>query len=505
MVNFFTKYLKHSIGRWAGQTFTLLPWQKKDVITPLFGWVRPDGKRRFKKAYIEIPKKNGKSTLCSGLALYLLCGDGEPGAQVFSAATDRDQASIIYREAAAMVQASEQLSVYLDPIRTTKTITFNRANAFYRAISADSYRQQGLNIHGLIFDELHAQRTRELWDALRYGGRARENALSISITTAGWDRNSICWEQHERAIKILDNSFDDPTFFPYIRSADVEDDWTKPSTWRKANPSLGHIVQLKDIRADCEEAKDMPSKENSFKRYTLNIWTEQAVRWMQMDQWDACVGDVDAEALVGCRCWAGLDLASVQDLTAFVLVFPVGDKFKVLPFFWVPADNVREREMRDRVPYGTWAKEGFIELTPGKVTDQERVFARILELGKKYDIQNIAFDAHNAGWMHVRLDDAGFDVLEHPQFAAAMNEPTKLLQKCVLNRTLEHGGHKVLRWNASNAAIRVNASDDIKLDKQRSTEKIDGVVALVMALGRASCHLDNNAKSVYEDRGVIFA
>jgi phage terminase large subunit-like protein len=500
VVTFFEKFLRHSTGRWSGTPFTLQDWQKQDFLMPLFGWKRSDGTRRFRVAYVEIPKKNGKSTLCSGLSLYLLCADGEPGAQVFNAAADRDQAGIVFREAAKMIRSSPALKNRLNIVDSRKTTYHEASGSFLRALSAEAYTAEGLNISGLIFDELHAQKSRDLWDALRYGGASRKQPLLISITTAGWDRNSICWEQHDYAEKVAAGIIEDDAFFGYVRSADIKDDWTVQATWFKANPSLGVTIDLNEFAEACNEAKQQPTKENSFKRYRLNIWTEQAERWMQMDKWDACAGVVDVASLDGQPCYAALDLSSTTDATALVLYFP--EQQSVLPFFWIPEENAHQRERRDRVPYLTWAKQGLIEMTPGNVIDYQFIRRRLNDLKTKYNILDVAFDPWNAQQISNQLaEEDGFSMIQFRQGFLSMNEPTKRLETLVLKRELIHGGNPVLRWMASNAAAETDAAGNVKLSKQRSTEKIDGMIALVMAIGRSMAS-NFAAASVYESEGI---
>jgi phage terminase large subunit-like protein len=497
---FFRKFLRHSKGQWARQPFELLEWQWREIVAPLFGWKRADGTRRFRRGYIEVPKKNGKSTLFSGLSLYLLCGDGEPGAEVYSAAVDRDQASIVYNEAGNMVEASPALSGRLNVVRSTKRIVFHRTRSFYKALSADVPAKEGLNAHAVLIDELHAQRTRELWDTLRYAGASRRQPLHLSVTTAGYDRLSICWEQHCYAEQVLSGLFDDPAFFAYISAAAPEDDWTDPEVWKAANPSFGITLSADQFAEDCKEAQESPAKENSFRRYRLNQWTEQDVRWLSMEKWDACAG-VTAD-LDGKECFGGLDLSSTTDLSAFVLVFPSEGNFDVLPFFWVPEEGAKRRERRDRVPYTQWIRDEYIEATPGEAIDYDRIRNRIKELGERYQIKSIAIDRWNATQLSMQLVGDGFEVVAFGQGYASMNWPTKKLEEVVLSGRLRHGGNPVLRWMAGNASIETDAADNWKPSKKKSIERIDGIVALIMALERASRH--DELKSVYELRGLLF-
>lgn len=502
VVKFFS-FLRHSKGQFAGKPFDLQTWQSEDIIRPLFGWKRASGTRRFRHAYIEIPKKNGKSTMCAGIGLYLLVGDQEPGAEVYCAAADREQAAIVYNEAANMVEASPPLSARLTVRRSVKTIGYPGTRSLYKCLSSEAASAEGKNIHGLIFDELHAQGTRELWDTLRYGGAARRQPLMVAITTAGYDRHSICWEQHDYAKKVLESVIPDDEFFGYIAAAGEEDDWTKPETWRKANPSLGITMNEEGFAADCREAQESPAKENSFKRYRLNIWTEQAVRWLRMDRWDACgVAPVDPAALKGRRCYAALDLSSTTDITALVLLFPDdAGGYQLLVFFWVPAENARERERRDRVPYMQWIKEGHIEATAGDVIDYDVIRRRINELGELYDIEELAIDRWNATQITTQLEGDGFTMIPFGQGFASMSAPSKELEKLVLGGKIAHGRNPVLRWMATNVSAKGDAAGNLKPDKETSTERIDGIVATIMALGRAMVRPER--KTVYETRGVL--
>jgi phage terminase large subunit-like protein len=503
VIDFFAE-LRHTLGQWAGKPIELMPWQRDELITPLFGWVHKDtGLRRFRTAYIEVPKKNGKSTLCSGLALYLLAADGEPGSQVYCAAASRDQATIVYREASRMAKTSPLLKDYILARDSLKHLALPSSNSFLKALSAEHHRQEGLNWHGLIFDELHAQPDRRLWDCLRYGGASRREPLLISITTAGFDRHSICYEQRTHAERVLNGTSEDLTFFGLIRCADEDDDWTKFKTWKKANPSLDVTINRADIRASCIEAKESPTKENSFKRYRLNIWTEQDERWMPMKRWDSCAGQLEPADLEGQQCFCGLDLASTRDIAALSMVFPTDEGVSVLSRFWIPKANALERERRDRVPYLTWAKEGLVTLTAGDVIDYDVIRQDINDLNEKYNIKEIAIDRWNAAQITTQLQGDGFEVVMFGQGFASMSAPTKELEKIVYSKELTHGGCPVLRWMAGHVVVEQDAAGNLKLSKRKSQEKIDGLVALVMALGRANVRTEP-VRSVYSSGGLSF-
>ena len=294
-VNFFEKLLRHSKGEWAGQPFVLQPWQRDQIIRPLFGWKRPDGTRKYRVAYIEVPRKNGKSSLAAGIANLLLFADDEPSAEVYSAAADRDQAAIVFDEAKAMTEGAPVLARRVDIYK--RSIVDAKTRSVYRVLSADAFTKHGLNVHGVIFDELHAQPNRDLWDVLKTGTGARRQPMFMQITTAGYDRNSICWEQHEYATKVLDGVIEDPEFFAYIAAADVDDDWLDEAIWRKANPSLGVTVKLDYLQAEARRAEQTPAYQNTFRRLHLNQWTQQETRWLSLEAWNLCSRPLDVEHL----------------------------------------------------------------------------------------------------------------------------------------------------------------------------------------------------------------
>jgi phage terminase large subunit-like protein len=487
---FFRKFLRHSKGQWAGQPFELLAWQWEQIILPLFGWKRADGTRRFRRAYIEVPKKNGKSTLSAGISLYLLMGDGEPGAEIYSAAADRDQASIVFGEAARMVKASPALSSRLQVINSTKRIVYPANGSWYKALSAEVPTKEGLNIHGLIFDELHAQKTRDLWDTLTYGGAARRQPLLLAITTAGYDRDSICYEQHLYAQGVLAGTVEDPYFFAYIAAANKEDDWKDPAVWKKANPSYGVTISETSFQDDAREAQNSPAKESPFRRYRLNLWTDAAERWISSERWDACDLPLDLEDLAGRGCYAGLDLSSTTDTTSLVLLFPHEDgTYSVLLYCWVPETACRDRERKNRQRFDEWARRGHVEKTPGDVIDYQWIRKKLNELSRLYQIQEVAFDPWNATALSTQLkDEDGFTVIAFRQGYASMSEPAKALEGLILEGKIRHGGNPVLRWMVGNCCVETDSAGNVKPSKKASTEKIDGVVALVMALGRALVH-----------------
>jgi phage terminase large subunit-like protein len=477
-VRFFEENLTHSKGELGGKAFVLEQWQK-DYVSKLFGTMNGEV-RQYRTSLLAIPRKNGKSTLCAGIALKLMF-DGEPGAEIYSCAADRDQARLVFEMAKVCVENSPKLRSRLRVFRNS--IVREDTHTTYKALSAEAFTKHGLNAHGIIFDELHAQPDRELWDVMTTSTGARRQPLCVAITTAGFDRKSICWELWRYALAVRDGAIKDPTFLPAIYAAEPADDWTAEDTWRKANPNLGVSVKLDDLRVRCKRAQDMPTEENTFKRLHLNMWTEQDTRFLQMSHW--AQGDKPCPVMLdGRECFAGLDLATTYDTTCFCLLFPLEDgTFWVEPHFWIPEENMRDRVKRDRVPYDVWAKAGKLHLTPGNVTDFDQVRADIVALSKKYNIRQVAIDRWNAHQITGQLQGEGINVLGFGQGYGSMSSPTAALEAAVVGGKLLHGGHPVLAWQAASVAVQSDHQGNKKPSKAKSTERIDGIVALIMALG----------------------
>ena len=503
----FIESLCHTKGTWAGKPFELIDWQEQ-IIRDLFGILKPNGYRQFNTAYVEIPKKMGKSELAAAVALLLTCGDGEERAEVYGCAADRQQAAIVFDVAADMVRMCPALSRRVKILASQKRIIYKPTNSFYQVLSAEAYSKHGFNIHGVVFDELHTQPNRKLFDVMTKGsGDARMQPLYFLITTAGTDTHSICYETHQKAKDILEGRKIDPTFYPVIYGADESEDWTDPKVWRKANPSLGITVGIDKVRAACESARQNPGEENAFRQLRLHQWVKQAVRWMPMEKWDACAFAVNEDDLEGRVCYGGLDLSSTTDITAFVLVFPPtdeDDRYVVLPYFWIPEDSMDLRVRRDHVPYEVWERQGYLMTTEGNVVHYGYIEKFIERLGEKFNIREIAFDRWGAIQMVQNLEGMGFTVVPFGQGFKDMSPPTKELMKLVLEKRIAHGGHPVLRWMMDNIYIRTDPAGNIKADKERSTEKIDGAVATIMALDRAIRCGNVSTASVYDDRGILF-
>ena len=503
----FIECLCHTKGTWAGKPFELIDWQEQ-IIRDLFGTLKSNGYRQFNTAYIEIPKKQGKSELAAAVALLLCCGDGEERAEVYGCAADRQQASIVFEVAADMVRMCPALSKRVKILASQKRIIYQPTNSFYQVLSAEAYSKHGFNIHGVVFDELHTQPNRKLFDVMTKGsGDARMQPLYFLITTAGTDTNSICYETHQKAKDILEGRKIDPTFYPVIYGAEESDDWTDPKVWKKANPSLDITVGIDKVKTACESAKQNPGEENSFRQLRLNQWVKQAVRWMPMEKWDACAFPISEDDLEGRICYGGLDLSSTTDITAFVLVFPPedeDDKYCVLPYFWVTEETLELRVRRDHVPYDVWERQGYLQTTEGNVVHYGYIEKFIESLEERFNIREIAFDRWGAVQMVQNLEGMGFTVVPFGQGFKDMSPPTKELMKLTLEQRIAHGGHPVLRWMMDNIYIRTDPAGNIKADKEKSTEKIDGAVATIMALDRAiRCGNDKSA-SVYDSRGLLF-
>ncbi len=514
-LNFFERVLVHTKGSFANKPFLLMPWQQ-ELIGDLFGTLDEDGCRRYQTAYVELPKKAGKSALAAGVALYCLIADEEPGAEVYSAATSRDQASLVFRVAASMVEKSPILSRRLKVIRSTRTIVHrDDPDTFYRAISADGDVQDGINPHCVIADELHrwkVGKALDLWEILERGTLARCQPLVFAITTAGvQDESPLCWRYHEYARQVREGVFEDRHFYGRVHAADPLDDWTKEETWIKANPSLeanGGYLKLASVRKFFDKAVNDPAQKTEFLRFSLNIWGQAENRAIDMQKWAACGGEL--RALIDRVCYAGLDLSSTTDLTALTLVFPSDDgTFDILPFFWMAADRVAERELRDKVPYSEWIRKDLIEATPGNTVDYAAVRKKLLWAQECFELREVCYDKWNATQFVTEtgngLMDLGFTCVPIGPGYQSLSEPTKRFLALVLDGKIRHNKHPVLHWNADCLSLKSDGADNFKPAKPNrmsSSKRIDGIVAAIMALARCG-QGQSSGPSVYESRGII--
>jgi phage terminase large subunit-like protein len=495
----FINGLTHAKGaQWARKGFNLRPWQES-FIRQLFGTLQDDGLRQYRKSLLALPRKNGKSELGAAIALYMLCSEQEEGGEIYSAATDREQASLVFNVAAQMVKNDPTLSRFCTITESRRQIKYAPTNSIYRAIPADAPHAHGYNASALIYDELHAAPNAELWDVLTTSMGARTQPLMLAITTAGYDRESICFKVWEYARQIRDGVFPDPSFLPCIFEAPDDADWRDEETWHKANPALGDFRQIQEMRELAREAQNMPARESVFRRLYLNQWTESAVRWIGSDEWDACQSEFTAADLKGRDCFAGLDLGYRSDFCALVLVFPIANKFHLLPWFWLPKEGNRDLK---REPFAGFVRKGLVNLTLGNSTDFDLIRRHFNDLQKQFNIRGIAADPWNARQLSSQLIGDGFEVAEVRQNMQTMNEPAKEFEAAIKTRRLAHDGNDILRWMMANTTIETDTSGNYRPSKKTSTEKIDGIVASIMGIALAM-QAPPKKVSVYERRGII--
>ena len=496
----FIENLKHTKGRWAGKRFWLLPWQEQ-IIRDVFGIVDAHGNRQFRTAYVEIPKKNGKSELAAAVALYLLYADNEPSAEVYGAAADRQQASIVFDVARQMVDMTPALVKRSKIMAAGKRIVNYSNGGYYQVLAAEVGTKHGLNVSGLVFDELHSQPNRQLYDVLTKGsGDAREQPLYFLITTAGTDRESICYEVHMKALDLLKGTKIDPSFYPVVYGLADDQDWNDEANWYQANPSLGYTIKIDRVRDAYKEALENPAEENVFRQLRLDQWVGSTVAWIPEHVYDKGDIPIDMEKLKDRDCYAGLDLSSTSDITAFVMVFPPeveGENYIVLPHFWLPRETLQLRVRRDHVPYDVWEKQGLFHITEGNVVDYNFVRKTINELGTEYHICEIGVDRWNATQLITELAGDGFTMVPIGMGFKDMSPGMKELYKLLLEGKITHGGNPILRWMAGNVVAEIDAAENIKPSKKKATEKIDGIVALIMGLDRCIRH--ETSGSVYDD------
>ena len=501
----FIENLCHTKGKWAGTPFWLLPWQEQ-LIRDIFGIVKADGNRQFRTAFVEICKKVGKSELAAAVALYLLYADNEPSAEVYGAAADRQQASIVFDVAKQMVEMSPALMKRSKLMGATKRIV-NYSNAgYYQVLSAEVGGKHGFSVSGLVFDEIHTQPNRQLYDVLTKGSSdARQNPLHFIITTAGNDRHSIAYELHTKAVDILEGRRVDPTFYPVVYGLKDDEDWEDEANWYKVNPSLGYTVDIERLRDAYREAKQNPADEVTFKWLRCNMWVSSTVAWIPDAIYMRGNEPIDMDALAGRDCYAGLDLSSTGDITALVLIFPPrneDEKYVLLPYFWIPEETIPRRVKANSVPYDIWEKQGYIMSTEGNVIHYDFIEKFIMDLSEKYHILEIAVDRWNATQMIQNLEGEGFTIVPFGQGFSSMSAPTKEFYRLLMEGRIIHGGNPVLRWMAGNVVIDTDPAGNIKVTKAKSKEKIDGIVAAIMALDRC-IRQEGQSGSVYDERGLL--
>jgi len=503
----FSELLRHTKGRWARRPFKLTAWQLGDIVGPLFGDVEydPAGKawvRTHRVAWIELARKNGKSELLAGIALVLTVADDEESAEVYGAAVDRDQASIVWAVAERMVQLSPTLSRRLRIYRQAKRIVDQRTASYYQVLAGDALGNLGLNPHGVLFDEVHAQRDRQLWDALRTSMGTRLQPLMVAATTAGNDPAGFAAQEHAYSEQVAADPALDRRRLVYLRNMPADADPWDEANWYHPNPALGDFLSLGALRDEAHEARLAPARENAFRQYRCNQWVRSVVRWLSLDAWDATAGLVDEDALAGRRCYGGLDLANTQDLTALCWAFPGPDgAVQLLWRHWCPEDRLADLDARTGGNASAWARQGYLTLTPGNVLDHAAVLTQVDADAHRFDVVDLAYDRWGMAQLRIDLADAGLAVVDMGQGFASMSPPTKAFERLVLAGQLHHGGNPLVRWQAGHVVTATDAAGNLKPDKARSHEKIDGIVAGVMALDRLT-RAQAPRRSAYEASGL---
>lgn len=500
--NFFS-YLSLSEGEFAGKPFILQPFQAF-IIGSLFGWKGVDGLRRYRKAYVEVAKGNGKSPLAAGIGLYGLLASGEEAAEIYAAAVTRDQANILFTDAKRMIEASSKLSKRV--LINVRNLAVMETNSFFRPLSSEARSLDGKRVFMALIDEIHEHPNAMVVDKMQAGTKGRREPLIFEITNSGFDRNSVCWHHHEYSEKILNGAAIDDGWFAFLCGLDEGDDWKDEKVWEKANPCLGISVTKKYLREQVKEAIGMPSKENIVKRLNFCVWTQQNNRWINTDTWNENnTGEINESELIGRRCYGGLDLSSVSDISAWVMVFPDEndpEKIDVLARFWCPNDRLYDTGNKYKEQYQAWQRQGFLETTPGNCIDFAFVKAKILEDAQKFQLVDMNIDRlFQAHQLAMELIDEGVSVVGMGMGFTSFAAPMKDFERLLLGRKINHGGNPVLRWMADNVAVSQDPAGNIKPNKAESQGKIDGLVALVMAIDRSSRNAAGGI-SIYEERGL---
>lgn len=475
----FIEKLKHTKGEWAGQRFRLEPWQQF-VLWNIFGWKNADGTRRFRYAYIEIARKNGKTALSAGIGLYMLFADGESRPEVYSAATVKDQAKICFSDAVEIVKATD-LKNYLTPYRNS--IVYELKGGTMKPLSSDYGTHDGLNPSCGIIDEFHAHKDSGMFDVIKSAFGARRQPLMFIITTAGFDKSGVCYAYRENVIKVLRGVNEDDSLFGIIYTLDDKSEWDDPKMWIKANPNLGVSLSADYLADQVKDAKNRPEAVRNVMTKNVDLWVDAERTWILDDVWQKCIGTTDSADLKSCACWGGLDLSNVSDITAYVLLFHENDRFQLLPHFWIPEEKMLEKVRKENINYDKWVAEGYVTVTPGNVIDYDFVKADILRIVADYDLRTSAYDRWNASQTIIDLQNEGMECNPFGQGYGSMSAPTKEFEKLVLTGKIEHFGNPVLRWMLASTLVKTDPAGNIKPDKEKSTQKIDGIVAAIMALG----------------------
>ena len=496
---YFIEKLKHTKGEWAGQRFRLEPWQQF-VLWNIFGWKNADGTRRFRYAYIEIARKNGKTALSAGIGLYMLFADGESRPEVYSAATVKDQAKICFSDAVEIVKATD-LKNYLTPYRNS--IVYELKGGTMKPLSSDYGTHDGLNPSCGIIDEFHAHKDSGMFDVIKSAFGARRQPLMFVITTAGFNKSGACYAYRENVIKVLRGVNEDDSLFGIIYTLDDKSEWDDPKMWIKANPNLGVSLSADYLADQVKDAKNRPEAVRNVMTKNVDLWVDAERTWILDDVWQKCIGTTDPADLKGCACWGGLDLSNVSDITAYVLLFHENDRFQLLPHFWIPEEKMLEKIRKENINYDKWVAEGYVTVTPGNVIDYDFVKADILRIVADYDLRTSAYDRWNSSQTIIDLQNEGMECNPFGQGYGSMSAPTKEFEKLVLTGKIEHFGNPVLRWMLASTLVKTDPAGNIKPDKEKSTQKIDGIVAAIMALGEWMTAQANDERNPYENRGLL--
>lgn len=495
----FIERLKHTKGEWAGSRFRLEPWQHF-VLWNIFGWKNADGTRRFRYAYIEIARKNGKTALSAGVGLYMLFADGESRPEVYSAATVKDQAKICFADAVEIVRATD-LKHYLTPFRNS--IVYEARGGMMKPLSSDYGTHDGLNPSCGIIDEFHAHRDSGMFDVIKSAFGARRQPLMFIITTAGFNKSGACYAYRENVIKVLREVNEDDTLFGIIYTLDSNEEWDDPRMWIKSNPNLGVSLSADYLADQVRDARNRPEAVRNVMTKNLNLWVDAERTRILDDAWQKCVGTISPDELRGCTCWGGLDLSNVSDITAYVLLFHENDRFQLVPYFWIPEEKMLEKIRRENINYDRWVADGYVTVTPGNVIDYDFVKADILRRTADYDLRSSAYDRWNASQTIIDLQNEGMVCNPFGQGYGSMSAPTREFEKLVLTGRIEHFGNPVLRWMLASTVVKSDPAGNIKPDKERSTQKIDGIVASIMALGEWMTAQAADERNPYENRGLL--
>ena len=495
----FAQKLKHTKDKWAGQPFLLEPWQMF-VLYNGYGWKRANGKRRFTTIYIRVARKNGKTAIASTVGLYGLYAEGISRAEVYSVATTRDQAKLCFSDAVAIVKCTalnKRLKCYRD------SIAYEDKGSFFKPLSADYGIHDGYSPSTVLVDEYHAHKDNGMLDVMKSGEAAREEPMNFIITTSGFNKNYPCYAFDKNVKNVICGITQDESLFGMIYEMDEGDDWRDPKNWYKANPNLGISVSIDYLAEQVQDALNRPEAVVNVKTKNLNMWVDAEDTWILDNKWMETSVTEDDSLLQGMECWGGLDLSNVSDITAFVLIFKDEEgRLYLKPYFWIPEDTLKEKIAKENVFYAEWVQKGYVKVTPGNVVDYDYIRTDIDKIADEYNVQSIAYDRWNSSQMVINMQSDGFTMSPFGQGYGSMSAPTKEFEKMVLNKKLEHFGNPVLRWMMSSVAIQRDPAGNIKPDKRKSSQKIDGVVASIMALGEMMTVMANEESNPYNSRGL---